>query len=156
MSRATNAAIRGDIQRALAASRKDLEKLVAETSGANSEPVKAAASLLGRNWRRVLSVPRAMEGPDMANAPPRMRTQKLRKSIRSAVVEGIRRVGTDSFVARLFEFGGYLTRSSKAGTSTPVPQPPRPHASVAYEQSKAAMVDVFVSEVQTRITKGGR
>lgn len=155
MSRLSNAAIKGDIQRALAAGRKDLEKLVAETSGANSEPVKQAAFTLARRWRKTLSVPRAQLGPDLANAPPRMRTAKLRKSIRTAVVEGVRRVGTNSFVARLFEFGGYLVRQPKKGKAgNLIPQPPRPHASVALEQAKDAMTDVLVSEVQRRVPKG--
>lgn len=171
MSRPSNAQISNDIQRALSKSRKDLEKLVAETSGANSEPVKQASFTLARAWRKLLSVPRAQLGPDLANAPPRQRTAKLRKSIRSAVIDGMRRVGTDSFVARLFEFGyagkrtfaRALGRDSRGRSRTvrtqvaqAVSQPPRPHASVALEQVKDRMTEVMVSETQRRVTQGGR
>lgn len=167
MSRRSQAQIANDIQRQLAKARRDMERLVAETTGANTEPVKQASFALARNWRKVLSVPFVDGGPSAPGEAPRSRTRKLRKSIKSAVVEGVRRVGSASFRARLLEFG-YAGRRSFEVAKVAVtrgnrfrrtlvaqggPQPPRPHASVAMEQSKDQMVDVFVSEVQRRVAR---
>lgn len=161
MSRRPDAQFRNDIQAALAKGRRELEAIVADTTGANSEPVKQAAFTFARRWRKVLSVPRALLGPDPAGAAPRMRTKRLRKSIGTAVVDGVRRVGSGSFLARLFELGGYRVRQPKKSKGKPsagisAPQPPRPHASVALEQVKDEMTDVLVGAMQTRVAKGGR
>ncbi len=172
MSRPSAAAIKNDIQRTLSLARKDIERLVADVSGANSEPVKKAAFRLAGTWRKVLSVPRVAIGPDLAHAPPRLRSGKLRKSISTAVVEGMRRVGSGNFRARLLEFGYggrrtfsvengvfregfFVRRKRKTLVSRGAPVPPRPHASVALELAKDKMLDVMVSEIQKKTAEGG-
>jgi hypothetical protein len=62
-------------------------------------------------------------------------------------VDGVRRVGSGWFVARLQEFG-YEARDGSA-------VPARPHGRVAFEISKDEMVDVSVSEMQRKIGSGG-
>jgi len=152
-----NSRIRGDIQYALSKARRVLEREVAESTGANSEPVKQAALALARTWRKVLSVPGLPRHASPPGSPPESDTKRLRKSIRTAVIEGTRRVGTDLFTARLHEFGyhglGTIAQGKRKGATRP-PVPPRPHAQVAFELAKDAMTEVFVSTVQHRIAKG--
>lgn len=140
---------RGDLAKALSQGRRELDKITREISGADSEPVKAAATVLAKEARRLLNVPGGRDSPSSPGEAPRRRTKKLRKSIGHAVVEGVRRVGSGSFEARLFEFGGYKDRGGE-------PQPPRPFFRVALENVKDQMVDVMVSAAQQKIAKGGR
>lgn len=145
MSRSINALVKGDLQRGLNAATKDVQKLTAELTGANSEPVVKASRVLLGNWKRIVNVPGGGE-PAAPGEPPRRQTRKLVRSFGSRVVEGVRRVGSGDFVARLQEFG----YTAKDGTSVPA----RPHGRVAIEISKDEMVDVTVSEMQRRIAKG--
>lgn len=144
-----SAQMKNEIQRALSQANRELTKIVAETTGANSEPVKQMAFTLARAWRRRLNVSGDPTNRSSPGEAPRSISKRLRKSIKTAVVEGIRRVGTNDFRARLFEFGGYLSRGG-------VPQPPRPHAQVSLEEVKDQMVEVMVTNVQTIVTKGAR
>jgi hypothetical protein len=136
----------GDLARGLAGVRKDINKLNADLTGANSEPVRKSAGVLLRNWRKLLDVPGHGESA-AAGQPPHRQTRKLRRSLGTAVVDGIRRVGSGWFVARLQEFGF----AAKDGTQVA----PRPHGRVALAMSEKEMVDVQVSEMQRRIAKGG-
>lgn len=136
-----------DIQRSLQKGRRELEALVKETSGANGEPVRQAASTLVKTWRGVFK-PGSPQTSSPAGSPPEADSKRLRRSIKTAVVEGVRRVGSGDFRARLFEFGGYRARDG-------APQPPRPHARVALEQCADQMTEVLVGEVQKRVAKGG-
>lgn len=139
--------VRDDIQRALSKGRRELEALVKETSGANSEPVRMAAATLVKAWRGVFK-PGSPQTASPAGSPPEADSKLLRRSIKTAVVEGVRRVGSGDFRSRLFEFGGYRARDG-------APQPPRPHARVALEQVADQMTDVLVGEMQKRVARGG-
>lgn len=144
----TNILRRGDLAKALSQAQRELDKITRSITGADSEPVKAAATVLAKEVRRRLNVPGDSQ-PSAPGVAPRRRTKRLRKSIGHAVVEGVRRVGSGSFLARLFEFGGYRSRAGE-------PQPPRPFFRAALEAVKEQMTDVIVSEAQKKITKGGR
>lgn len=144
-----SAQITNEIQRALSQSKRELDRIVREVSGADSEPVKQAAITLTRAWRRKLNVPGEDGQRSSPGEAPRKQTARLRKSIKTAVVEGIRRVGSGDFRARLFEFGGYKDRSGEI-------EPPRPHAQVALEEVADQMTEVYVSAAQRVTAKGGR
>lgn len=98
---------------------KALIAQVRQMSGADSEGVKAAASALRREIRKTLSTPgadrhaslksRRVRGtPSAPGAPPAMQSGKLAKSVGSAVVGGVRRVGFSNYRARIQEFGGVV------------------------------------------------
>lgn len=98
-----------DVNRALVAQ-------VRELSGADSEAVRKAAGALAKQIRISLSTPgadrhtslktRRVRGmPSTPGAPPAMQSGRLKKAVRSGVVQGIRRVGFSDFRARLLEFG---------------------------------------------------
>lgn len=140
---------RADLGAVLRRSRQTLTAIVRETSGADSEPVRQSAAVLVKNWRRLLSVRGDRAEPSAPNEPPRQRTRFLRRSIRTAVVDGVRRVGSGDFRARLFEFGGYKDRSGQ-------PEPPRPHGRVALEQSADQMTEVMATEGANVLRQGGR
>lgn len=145
MAGAINAAIRGNLHRSLAKGRKELEKVIRETTGADSEPVRAAAIALAQEWRKVLNVPGSPRTASAPGAPPEADTKRLRKSIKTAVVDGVRRVGSGNYRARLHEFG----YEAKDGT----PVPPRPHGRVAIERAQAKMTEVLVSAAQRVVAK---
>jgi hypothetical protein len=132
MSRTINAMSRGDLQKGLRSVNKDLVKMTAVISGANSEPVKQAATVLQKNWRRILNV-RGGGKPSSPGTPPRRQSGRLWKSIRQAVVDGVRRVGSGDFVAWMDEFGV----DGRA---------PRPHARPALEVSQQQMTEVLIAE----------
>jgi hypothetical protein len=144
VSRTINALKAGDLQRGLAAVRKDIEALNADLTGANSEPVKAGAKVFVRNWRRIVSV-RGRGEPSPPGSPPHAQLRRLVRSIGTTVVGGVRRVGSSLFTSRLQEFGF----TAEDGTAVA----PRPHARPALEQSAPEMVDVTVSEAHKRIRK---
>lgn len=182
MSRRSRAQISNDIQRQIAGIRKKLEVEVSEVTGANSEPVKQAAFALAREWRKTLSVPapglrtrlgskKTVGDASAPGEPPHLVSGRLRRSIRTAVVDGMRRVGSNLFTARFLEFGyagkppfHYKQRWSRklgefkarreylAGPANP-PIPPRPHLAVSIERAKDRMVDALVSEIQKRLAR---
>jgi hypothetical protein len=143
--RTINALRAGDLARGLAGVQKDINKLNADLTGANSEPVRKSAGALLKNWRKLLDVP-GHGAPAAPGQAPHRQTRKLRRSLGTAVVDGIRRVGSGWFVSRLQEFGF----TAQDGTQVA----PRPHGRVAFAQSEKEMVDVQVSEMQKRIAKG--
>lgn len=147
MSRVFNALHRGDLQRGLREATKEAEKVTAEITGANTEPVKRSAEVLKKRWRAVLSV-RGGGEPAPPGAPPHAQTRTLVRSIGNRVVDGVRRVGSGLFTARLQEFG-YEDRSGNQ-------VPPHPHGRPAVELAAPEMVDVMVTEAQKRIAAGGR
>jgi len=136
VSRSVNAMSRGELQRGLRQVTKDVERMTAEISGANSEPVKRAASVLQRNWRRLLNV--RAKGPSAPGTPPHRHAGRLFKSIRQAVVDGVRRVGSGDFRSWMTEFGVD-------------DKPPRPHARPAFELSQQEMTEVIVTESQRAV-----
>lgn len=155
MSRTINALSRGDLQKGLSLVTKDVEKLTREISGADSEPVKAAALVLRKEWRRLLNTPGgAVQGPllpgefgvslgrapSAPGQPPAKQTGRLQKSIGTRVVQGVRRVGTDDFRSWMTEYG---TSQS----------PPRPHARPALENAAQEMTEVLISESQGAVAK---
>lgn len=162
-----------DVNRALAAE-------VAQLTGANSEPVKAAASVLRREIRRTLSTPGANRYTSLKTrrvrgqasepgAPPAMQSGRLRRAAKSAVVDGVRRVGFNDFRARLLEFGGAQSAESprqskrkgaKPGTMTKgrraIVIPPRPFMERSLAAAAPQMTDVMVGEMQKRTAKGAK
>jgi hypothetical protein len=137
--RRINAMVAGDLHRELRVVNKSIERMTREISGADSEPVKKAASLLLRNWRRLLNV----QGGGKAAAPgqpPRRQSGVLWKSMKQAVVDGVRRVGSGNFRSWMTEFG--------VGD-----KPPRPHARPALEMSERGMADGIVVDSQRAVAK---
>lgn len=95
-------------------------QLIAATralSGADSDAIKAAARVLQGSIRKQLSTQasgrrtslktRKTYGgdPSAPGQSPHLQSGKARRSVKSAVVEGVRRVGTDWFALRLLEKG---------------------------------------------------
>lgn len=159
MSRVIDALSRGDLARGLSAARKDIEKLTAELSGANSEPVKAAARVFVKEARRLASTGGAFgaalrlatkEGVQVnvsaAPGDPPLRHQgRLVRSITTGVVDGVRRVGSSYFVARLLEFG---TDGAERG-----PTSPHPFMRPALENVAAQMTEVLVGEAVKKMAE---
>ena len=145
MARVINALQKGELQRGLQAVTKDIVRANAELTGANSEPVRKSAFVLLKNWRKLLDVPGHGQ-PAPPGQPPRRQTRKLRRSLGTAVVDGIRRVGSSLFTARLTEYG-YTTKDGQMVA-------PRPHGRVALQLAEKDMVDVQVSEMQRKIARG--
>lgn len=119
-----NAFKRSELQVGLGKVARELQRQTAEATGAYSEPVKKAAGVLARAWRELLSTPggnlrtsrktrRTRGTPSASGQPPHLITGKLRKYLTTAVVDGVRRVGSGLFKARLLEFG--LTASVTRG-----------------------------------------
>lgn len=155
MARRINALQRNALQKGLRDATKDAERLTRAISGADEEPVKRAAFALRKAWRRVLSTPGGGEPSAPGSAPhkqgvgfrfrrrkgsagPARFSRPLFRSIGTAVVEGVRRVGSGDFRARLHEFGAE-------------DHPPRPHARVALEAAAGKMADVIVTASQQEI-----
>lgn len=138
--RSINALRGSDLARDLGKAHRAVLKETREWSGADGEPVKAAARALRSVWRRLLS--RRSDDPSAPGQSPLAKTRRLARSISHGVVDGVRRVGSGNFVARLLEFG----------TSRGVE--PRPHARPALEEAASQMVDVYVSDAQRRIAQG--
>lgn len=175
-----NALDRSALQQGLSQLHRELVRQTTEWTGANSEPVRKAANALGRAWRQQLSTPagalrtslktRRVRGtPSEPGQPPHAVTRKLQKSITTGVVDGVRRVGSWLFKARLLEFGvsAVVTRrrSPKGqrkgrqkvalrGAAYQFRIEPRPSAAKALEQATPEMADVFLSELQKRVARG--
>jgi HK97 gp10 family phage protein len=149
--RRINASNRSELQKGLALVTKDMERVTRDLSGADSEPVRKAASVLAKNWRRLLSTQGGGQ-PSAPGSPPHAqdegfrfrgsnkRSKPLRRTIGTAVVDGVRRVGSGDFRARLHEFGT-------------AEMPPRPHGRVALEQSVGQVTDVLITESERAIEK---
>lgn len=139
MARVINALSRSELQRGLRQVTKDVERLNRDISGADSEPVKKSAAVLLKEIRRLLSTPGGGK-PAPPGSPPRKQTGRLRKSWRTAVVDGVRRVGSGDFRSWMTEYGNDQ-------------MPPRPYARVALENVAAQMTEVLVSESERAISK---
>src|SRR5688572_5794210 len=109
---AFNALAKGELQKAVSTSSKKLVRLTADLTGANSDAVKAAASKLRDTWRTVLSTRR--NRPSSPGNPPAKRSGALARSIKTAVVDGVRRVGSGLHTSRLLQFG--VNANAKAPT----------------------------------------
>jgi hypothetical protein len=139
MSRTINALSRGELQKGLQAVTKDVETLTRNISGADSEPVVAAAGVLLKEVKRLISTPGGGK-PAPPGSPPRKQSGQLYRSWKSRVVQGVRRVGSGLFTASLAEYG------------TPT-EPPRPYARAALENVQTQMTDVLVTESQKKIAE---
>ena len=104
------------LRRSIAAGIRQASRFYAELTGANDPAARGAARALMRAIRKQLSVKAAVTrktfGGSQArtehSAPgesPRQLTGKLRRSVGTEVVGGIRRVGVARFVGRLLEEG---------------------------------------------------
>ena len=136
----------GNVAGSVGAITKGITDLTADLTGANSEPVVAAGRAQAKAWRQLVSVAGHGE-PAAPGQPPRAQKRRLMRSIGTAVVEGVRRVGSSLFTSRLQEFG----YTAQDGTAVP----PRPHARVVMETSAKESTDVLVGEIQKRVSKGG-
>lgn len=137
MSRAINALKAGELQRGLRAVNTDVARMTAEISGANSEPVKRAATVLQKEVRRLLNT-RGGGKPSAPGSPPHRQSGRLWRSWRQAVVQGIRRVGSGDFRSWMAEFG--TDREA-----------PRPYARPALENVAGQMAEVLVTESQRAV-----
>lgn len=159
-------------------------QLIAATrflTGADSDAVKGAASVLVSTIRKKLSTAasgrrtsmktRRTYGGDPA-APgqaPHLQSGASRRSVKSGVVDGVRRVGTDRFVLRFLEKGVVAdakparktktARTRKDGRVSAMYTPrhlviePRPSFEPALAEAMPKMQDVFVSELGRRVAK---
>lgn len=122
--------------------RRALDAEVAELSGARSEPVVAAARVLRTEIRRQVAVRGTDESPAPAGSPPHRIRGLLWRSIGTAVVDGVRRVGSGYYVARLQEFGSER-------------RAPRPFMDRGLAAAAPQMTEVFVSEAQRKVKQAG-
>lgn len=179
-----------DIQRTMRQANRALVREIRQVTGADSEAVRRAAGILARTWREGLGqvAPglrqplkaskngrRRLRGdPSEPGKAPHRVTGRLQKSVRTAVVDGIRRVGTGDFRARLLEFGvvteaeapratqyarfkmdkggktGRLIPRKRQGTTKGTRRlviAPRPHARPALEACQDQMTAVVVAEL---------
>jgi len=164
MSRTINALQRGELQRGLQAATKDAMRLTRDISGADSEPVKAAAGVLQKEWRRLLGT-KGGGKPSAPGAPPRRQSGRLWRSIRQAVVRGVRRVGSSDFRTWMLEYGvdsppkpARLFKNQKGKNKGRMTKPrkghhmaPRPHARPALENAQQQMTEVLVAESQRAV-----
>lgn len=155
---ALNAFLRGDFQRSIAVGNKRLTRLTAELTGANTEPVKLAAAALVKAWRNVLAVKGTEASPSAPGQAPHKVTGGLQKTIKTAVVDGVRRVGSGSFRLRLLETGASAhvkarrsTKGRKGKTRSlgyAFRLEARPSAGAALDRAAPQMTEVLVSEMQ--------
>ena len=106
-----------NVQRVMSMAHKRLIAITRELSGADSDAVKEAAQVLLRAARKQLSTAasgrrttlktrRTYGGtPSAPGAAPHLQSGKARRSVKSGVVDGFRRVGTGLFYLRLQELG---------------------------------------------------
>ncbi len=139
MTLVINALQQGELQRALGGVNRDLVERTRVATGADSDAMKNAAGELRTAWRSVLG--RRGEAPSAPGEPPRAKTRQLQRSIQTAVVDGMRRVGSGHFVARLLQDGV---------VSEDTVIEPRPHGQPALERAADKMTDVFVGTLQRR------
>lgn len=108
--------MRSDLQRQISASHQRLIKLTRELTGADSAMMKEAAAVLQKAIRQQLSVKatglrtslatrRTRGDPSAPGESPRQITGRLRRGIRSKVVEGERVVRAENFRSKIMEFG---------------------------------------------------
>lgn len=162
-------------------------QLIAATrylTGADSDAVKGAARVLVVAIKRQLSVVapgrrtslktrRTYGGdPSAPGQAPHLQSGRARRSVKSGVVDGVRRVGTDWFALRLQEFGAVsdaapARRSRKKVFGKRLPDSrqhdikakrrhviePRPSFEPALAEAMPKMQDVFVSELGRRVAK---
>ena len=169
------------VQRELSVAHRQLVQATRYLTGADSDAVKGAASVLRAAIRRKLSVAasgrrtsmktRRTYGGDPA-APgqaPHLQSGASRRSVKSGVVDGVRRVGTDRFVLRLQEFGVIAdTKPARKSTTARTRRDgkvsalhisrhlviePRPSFEPALAEAMPKMRDVFVSELGQRVAK---
>lgn len=182
-----------NVQRELNAAHRQLVEATRYLTGADSDAVKGAAKVLQQAIRKKLSTAavgrrtsiktrRTYGGtPSLPGQAPHMQSGKARRSVKSAVVNGVRRVGTDDYRLRLLEFGAIAdaqpARMSRKGhtvvwkdgrreyrllkdskqhlvkaTRRRVLEP-RPSFEPALAEAMPKMQDVFVDELSRRIAK---
>ena len=137
MSRTINALNRGELQKGLRAATKDAENLTRQISTADSEPVVRSAAVLLKEVKRLISTPGGGK-PAPPGSPPHRQTGRTRRSWKSKVVQGARRVGSGDFRASIAEFGT-------------VKEAPRPYARAALQNVEHEMGEVYVTESQRKI-----
>lgn len=169
------------VQREMSLAHRNLVALTRQLTGADSDAVKGAARVLLLSIKKQLSVAapgrrtslksrRAYGGtPSAPGQAPHLQSGRARRSIKSGVVDGVRRVGTDMFYLRLDEFGHVATakpkrksvksRTGKDGRVAPMFTPrrhvlePRPSFEPALAEATPQMQDVMVSELGRRVAK---
>jgi hypothetical protein len=118
------------LERGFRTAMKNVETLMADIGQANTPEMKAAGSLLAREFRKQVSRPSALlpgkatykgkgglrlprRAPSAPGESPVKQTGGLAGSVGQAVVGGVRRVGFGSFKARLLD-AGFGTTSTPA------------------------------------------
>lgn len=172
-----NAGTRNALQQGLSAATKTFRKEMEFLTGARSPAVIAAASALGRAWRLELNTPagdirqspksrRFRGSPSKPGEPPHRLSGITRKSVKTGVVDGVRRVGSGYFKLRLLEDGvtATVTRRRKDGArgkrraavsrSYTFTIAPRPSAQRALDRAAPQMTDVFVSKLSSDFAEG--
>jgi len=125
-------------------------KLLAQVSGAKSEPVSRAAGILAREIRKTLNQSGGGR-PSAPGQPPRRQRGRLARSVRHGVVGAGRRVAATWFTAALLEEGVNTSRPTRSGrrrrggqARRQVRIAPRPFMARSLARAQAQMVDVAV------------
>lgn len=151
---AINALNRSAIQRSL----RDLENHI---GGATHIGVRAAGSALARAMRKQLAARGGKDEFSSPGRPPLKKSGRLQKSIGTQNVEGVLRVGSGHFVARIMEQGAIIppegeasperaSKSGRKGRRYPKGRimKPRPFMAKALEKAKPKMTEAAVSDMR--------
>jgi hypothetical protein len=93
---------------------KELRTRLADVGGANTPETKAAARVLAKSIRKVLSKKGTRRERSQPGEPPRRQTGKAVKSIGTEIVGGVMRVGTGRFTLRILQDGNVGAAQGKA------------------------------------------
>ena len=126
----------------MAETRRQLEREVADITDAKGPVMRQAGRTLVKGIRRQVATRGTESAPSAPGSPPHRISGKLWRSFATGVVEGVRRVGSGYYVARLAEKG-----SDK--------QQPRPYMRRGFEATEAELGEVIVSQAQARVRRSG-
>lgn len=149
---AINALNRSEIQ-------QSLRELGQHIGGARHIGVRAAGSALARAMRKQLAARGGKDEFSSPGRPPLKKSGRLQKSIGTQNVEGVLRVGSGHFVARIMEQGAIIPPGGEASTASRSGRKkrrypkgrimkPRPFMAKALEKAKPKMTEAAVSDMR--------
>lgn len=128
-----------------------LRKALTELTNADGAGTKAIARVLVREIRKRAPTDDAGDGARHGGTKRLRKAGHLKRSIRHAKVDGVRRVGTDDFVAPFQEFGIPMRETGSL--------PPQPFFRPGLAAAKGSMTTAAAGELKSRmpalLAKGG-